>query len=233
MLTYNYPEITDYFGRKIKLDWAEDSEYDGLVLPDYTQHIQEGDGVALLTTFADSKDPSLKHIVKAAATAEQFVLGNGTGVEGVPRKLNASVISSASDDSTECSFTSYFTPTAEYITLLLTTPYWFEQTKVITLHREATGVYTATVKGSSFTMIPDPSTTSITFEGHGYHQYSLKLIFSNEFCTIQIPDFRVITGSVVITTETGKIYSSKTSRIYDAVHVLRDADFYILSTRNS
>lgn len=86
MLTYNYPEIADYFGRKVKLDWAEDSEHDGVDLPYYEPAIREGDA-KLLLAYNDTTDSSLKHVVKATATASQLVMGDGTGAIATASQL--------------------------------------------------------------------------------------------------------------------------------------------------
>lgn len=72
MSNYNYIEATDYFGRSVQIDWVEDTEVNDESLPSRGE-------AKLLMAASDSSDPTLKHVIKATATAGQLVLGDGTG----------------------------------------------------------------------------------------------------------------------------------------------------------
>ena len=80
MISYTYPEIVDYFGRKIQLDWVEDLTLNGEEIPSRTE-------AKLLMSAPDANNNSLKHIIKASAEANQLVLGDGSGAAAEAGKL--------------------------------------------------------------------------------------------------------------------------------------------------
>ena len=80
MSNYNYIEATDYFGRSVQIDWVEDTEVNDESLPSRGE-------AKLLMAASDSSDPTLKHVIKATATAGQLVLGDGTGATATAGQL--------------------------------------------------------------------------------------------------------------------------------------------------
>ena len=72
MISYDYLQVADYFGRLVSLDWVEDTQSKIESLSNTPP--------SLLLTATDNQDKDLRHIIKAEATASQLVMGDGKGV---------------------------------------------------------------------------------------------------------------------------------------------------------
>lgn len=245
MSTYNYPEIANYFGKKVKLDWAADTVSDDTIFPRWSTP-------ALLTAIQDADDPNLVHVVRAtapskrlvmgngdsaAAVMNQLVLGNGEGVSGFIRKLNpGTILFSSTSSGLTANFVPHFEPEG-FSKAIILMPGWFTDSVVVEFFQHPNTpreFHTENIRLRNFIIAWNDAKDEPCLE---FVQFSCKLglKFTDGSCTLTVSNIQWLhspllvqaDGTIDVESRIGS--SSDPLGVYDYKDVLGSAEIYVLT----